>query len=339
MRSMTVTLSMLSLMVICSNCRENRSYDGKIQVGTSREATTPEQEEEEKKALADEPAQVAGAFLSMGFMESQDNVAKTINTQPNDGLIEIAICWRNASLRTLPCLDESHLNVSYELLTADKTQINLDRRPAPSHIDFNWILAIPVRHLQGTIISQLNDNTSQNAVRLRSLVTIDRFNAKDSIKITEDQQFLGQSQDEIKQLIHINQSTNPKNPGSPQTKKEILSKFWKFTLQLLGDFHGPSYGEPVTDYTTEIFVKCPNPTCTGGLPYEQAAPGIGPDTFFDDYNADFIPIPVEFSKKPPTIETHTNTSTATQESAATDMNTASATTTSNEASPNNSQAP
>lgn len=257
------------MLAACSNAG-SREFSNILRVGafdqgSNRYKDVPADDDD---APADEPAQVSGAFLSMAFMEGEDQTLAKIDSAPEED-VEIAVCLRDK--RSLACIDDRNLKIRFEILTTDYERLAVEQALAPETSDFRFVLTIPVQHLAGTIFAFISDESAQkHAIRARSLASINEFGASNGRKppgidkSTNSQDWFDAKR-EIEALDTAQTNTGKIRSTNGQIPAAIPQNwFWTSTLGVIENFFGNSYAQPVTNFTIEPIVAC---ACGGKLQF------------------------------------------------------------------------
>jgi hypothetical protein len=288
----TLSWSNILLVTLCS-CSGGGSGDFGANIGVNKDQSSGKKDEEafdDENAPADEPTEVSGAFLSMAFMEGQSEAQARIKNNPN-GKIEIAVCLRDK--RSLECIDQSGLDMSWEIVTAEKRYEPLVAQPAPASVDFHEVLLVPIKHLAGTVLVKIDEQaTGKDAMRARTLLSVGEFGAKhgrvapgtlrakelgDPFNPEQEALELGLTAPSTSGTLGNSASTVP--TGEVDDDGDNEASFWSLALKVIGDVFGALYTKPVTDITTEPVVPC---SCSPGIkfqvPQSSSSSGTGGGT-------------------------------------------------------------
>jgi hypothetical protein len=139
--------------------------------------------DDDDERLADEPAQVAGAFLTCAFMDSKEDVYNKVkrvadgNTTIADGKVPtVDIGCGFYDPKTYAKSNTAGLDMSWLLFITNKRKGLLRTRPGGKH--FDAISAVPVRYILSAIEVKAEDHEGGYATRRRNISSISAFNAK-----------------------------------------------------------------------------------------------------------------------------------------------------------------
>jgi hypothetical protein len=214
----------------------------------------------------------------MAFMESQAEAQARIKSNPN-GKIEIAVCLRDK--RSLECIDQTGLDMSWEIVTAERRYEPLAAQPAPETIDFHAVLLVPIKHLAGTVLVKIDEQaTGKDAMRARTLVSVGEFGAKhgrvapgtrrakelgDPFSPEQEALELGLMAPSTSGTLGNAAATVPAGDGATADDGDNEASFWMSALKVIGEAFGAIFTQPVTDITTEPVVPC---SCSPGIKFQ-----------------------------------------------------------------------